>query len=358
MEFAKLVVDPIVSKVFELLVNPVVRQIKYVFNYSANIHNLEEEVEKLSHAKQRVEHDVKMARRNPLEQIEPDVQQWLAKVDSVAEDADKILLQHKDGGKRRCFMGLCPNLIRHHQISRKASKEIPIIVGAREGGNFPRVSYRAPPQGIGAVKECEAFESRTSVVDEILNALKDTDVNLIGVYGMGGVGKTTLVKHIATLVSELGIFKLVVIATVTHSVVLTSVQQEIAEWLDFKLGAESIAVRAARLSERIKKEEKILIILDDIWAAIKLDEIGIPYGTDHNGSKILMTSRNRSVLSEMGVQRDFRLEVLEHQEAWSLFEKKVGDLKDSNLPTYSCGNSKEMCRLAHFNYSSSDCVEK
>ncbi|KAG8661263.1 hypothetical protein MANES_02G215700v8 [Manihot esculenta] len=331
MEFAKLVVDPIVSKVVELLVNPVVRQIKYVFNYSANIHNLEEEVEKLSHAKLRVEHTVEVARRNPLEQIEADVQQWLAKVDSVAEDADKILLQHKDGGKRRCFMGLCPNLIRRHQISRKASKEIPIIVGAREGGNFPRVSYRAPPQGIGAVKECEPFESRTSVVDEILNALKDAGVNLIGVYGMGGVGKTTLVKHIATLVRELGIFKLVVIATVTLKADLKSVQQEIADWLDFKLDAESIAVRAARLSERIKKEEKILIILDDIWAAIKLDEIGIPYGTDHNGSKILMTSRNRSVLSEMGVQRDFRLEVLEHQEAWSLFEKKVGDLKDSNL---------------------------
>uniref|UniRef100_A0A199UA14 AAA+ ATPase domain-containing protein n=1 Tax=Manihot esculenta TaxID=3983 RepID=A0A199UA14_MANES len=331
MEIAKLVVDPIVSKVFELLVNPVVRQIKYVFNYSANIHNLEEEVEKLSDAKQRVKHTVEEAGRNPLKQIEPDVQHWLAKVDSVAEDADKILLQHKDGGKRRCFMGLCPNLIRRHQISRKASKEIPIIVEAREGRKFDAVSYRAPPQGIGAVKDCEAFQSRTSVVDDILNALKDADINLIGVYGMGGVGKTTLVKHIANQVRERGIFKLVVIATVTHSVVLTGVQQEIAEWLDFKLGAESIAVRAARLSERIKKEEKILIILDDIWAAIKLDEIGIPYGTDHNGSKILMTSRNQSVLSEMGVQKDFRLEVLEHQEAWSLFEKKVGDLKDSDL---------------------------
>uniref|UniRef100_A0A2C9WFZ5 NB-ARC domain-containing protein n=1 Tax=Manihot esculenta TaxID=3983 RepID=A0A2C9WFZ5_MANES len=312
MEIAKLVVDPIVSKVFELLVNPVVRQIKYVFNYSANIHNLEEEVKNLRHAKLRVEHTVEVARRNPLEQIEDDVQPWLAKVDSVSEDADKILLQHKDGGKRRCFMGLCPNLIRLHQISRKASKEIPIIVGAREGGSFPRVSYRAPPQGIGAVKECEAFESRTSVVDEILNALKDADVNLIGVYGMGGVGKTTLVKHIATLVRELGIFKLVVKANVTLKADLKSVQQEIAEWLDFKLGAESIAVRAARLT-------------------IKLDEIGIPYGNDHNGSKILMTSRNQSVLSEMGVQRDFRLEVLEHKEAWNLFEKKVGDLKDSNL---------------------------
>uniref|UniRef100_A0A199U9Q0 NB-ARC domain-containing protein n=1 Tax=Manihot esculenta TaxID=3983 RepID=A0A199U9Q0_MANES len=207
MEIAKLVVDPIVSKVFELLVNPVVRQINYVFNYSANIHNLEEEVEKLSHAKQRVKHTVEEAGRNPLKQIEPDMQ---------IKFFFNIKMEEK------------------------------------------------------GVKECEAFESRTSVVDEILNALKDADVNLIGVYGMGGVGKTTLVKRIATLVRELGIFKLVVIAIVTHSVVVTSVQQEIAEWLDFKLGAESIAVRAARL-------------------------------------------------------------ILEHQEAWSLFEKKVGDLKDSNL---------------------------
>ncbi|KAF2294866.1 hypothetical protein GH714_024638 [Hevea brasiliensis] len=325
------IVSSIVSKVFELLVEPTLRQIKYVFNYSDNIRNLEEEVRQLTLKKQIVEHTVEEAvRRNPVE-VEDVVPRWFTKVNNVTEDASKILLRHEDKSKRRCFMGLCPNLIRRHQISRKASKALPIVVRAREEGNFERVCYRITPQGIGAVKGFEAFESRTSAVEQIMNALKDADVNLIGVYGMGGVGKTTLVKQIAAQVREYGIFKLVVMATVTHNPDLKTVQQQIADWLDYKFDVESVDVRAARLSERIKREKKILIILDDIWAAIKLEEVGIPYGPDHKGNKILMTSRIQSVLLEMGVQRDVLLEVLQHQEARNLFEKIVGDLKDSNL---------------------------
>ncbi|KAF2298645.1 hypothetical protein GH714_024468 [Hevea brasiliensis] len=292
---------------------------------------LKKKLKKLTDKIQRVEHAVEEVKRNPVEEVEADVQRWLTKVNNVIEDAGKILLRHEDKAKKRCFMGLCPNLIRRHQISRKASKALPIVVGAREEGNFEKVSYRITPQGIGAVKGFEFFESRTLAADEIMNALKDADVNLIGVYGMGGVGKTTLMKQIAAQVREYGIFKLVVMATVTHNPDLKTVQQQIADWLDYKFDVESVEIRAARLSERIKREEKILIILDDIWAAIKLEEVGIPYGPDHKGGKILMTSRNQSVLLEMGVQRDVLLEVLQHQEAWNLFEKIVGDLKDSNL---------------------------
>ncbi|KAF2298649.1 hypothetical protein GH714_024493 [Hevea brasiliensis] len=288
MAFLRLVTDPIVSKVSELLVEPTLRQIKYVFNYSDNIRNLEEEVGKLTDKKQRVEHAVEEAvRRNPVE-VEADVQRWLTKVNNVIEDAGKILLRHEDKAKKRCFMGLCPNLIRRHQISRKASKALPIVVGAREEGNFDRVCYRIPPQGIGAVKGFEAFESRKLAADEIMNALKDADVNLIGVCGMGGVGKTTLVKQIAAQAKEKGIVKLVVMATVTQKPNLKNVQQQIADWLGYKFDVDSVDVRAARLSERIKREEEILIILDDIWAAIKLEEVGIPYGPDHKGSKNLL----------------------------------------------------------------------
>ncbi|KAF2307120.1 hypothetical protein GH714_024944 [Hevea brasiliensis] len=291
-----------------------------------------------SRKKQIVEHTVEEAvRRNPVE-VEAVVKSWFDKVNDVTKDASKILPRREDkskeegkGNNQRCFMGLCPNLIRRHQISRKASKALPIVVRTREEGNFEKVCYRITPQGIGAVKGFEFFESRTLAADEIMNALNDADVNLIGVYGMGGVGKTTLVKQIAAQVRECGIVKLVVMATVTHNPDLKTVQQQIADWLDYKFDVESVEVRAARLSERIKREEKILIILDDIWAAIKLEEVGIPYGLDHKGSKILMTSRNQSVLLEMGVQRDVLLEVLQHQEAWNLFEKIVGDLKDSNL---------------------------
>lgn len=120
--------------------------------------------------------------------------------------------------------------------------------------------------------------------------------------------------------------------TITHVADIKRIQQEIAEWLGCKLVEETVSVRAARLSEHLKREENILIILDDIWTRIKLEEIGIPFGNSHNtGCKILMTSRNQNVFLEMDVLRVFRLEVLQDKEAWHLFQKKVGNVKHPDL---------------------------
>jgi Leucine-rich repeat (LRR) protein len=76
----------------------------------------------------------------------------------------------------------------------------------------------------------------------------------------------------------------------------------------------------------------ILVILDDIWKNLDLEALGIP----SEGCKVLLTSRNRDVLiSGMGTQEDFGLEVLAKEEAWSLFEKMAGDCvnKDPNMRT-------------------------
>lgn len=47
------------------------------------------------------------------------------------------------------------------------------------------------------VRDYETFNSRESILRNIMDALKDVNVSKIGVYGMAGVGKTTLVKKVA-----------------------------------------------------------------------------------------------------------------------------------------------------------------
>ena len=77
------------------------------------------------------------------------------------------------------------------------------------------------------------------------------------------------------------------------------IQGEIADKLDLKLDKETLSGRANLLRARLSKEknQKILVILDDIWKKLDLDEIGIPC----NGCKVVVTSRNRDILScEMG----------------------------------------------------------
>ena len=43
----------------------------------------------------------------------------------------------------------------------------------------------------------------------------------------------------------------------------------------------------------------MLVILDDLWVQIELDRVSIPYGKDHRGCKILLTSRSRATCNQM-----------------------------------------------------------
>nr|TKR85306.1 hypothetical protein D5086_0000249160 [Populus alba] len=59
---------------------------------------------------------------------------------------------------------------------------------------------------------------------------------------------------------------------------------------------------------------RVLVILDDIWKELKLEDVGIP----HEGCKILMSSRNEYVLSrEMGAIKNFPIQFLPPKEAWN-----------------------------------------
>eukprot|EP00257_Ricinus_communis_P022602 XP_015582379.1 uncharacterized protein LOC8285801 [Ricinus communis] len=324
------VTEAVVSKVTENLVDSVWRQIAYVWNHKSNIKDLKYAVDQLKDEKTAMEHRVEAARRNG-EEIEESVKNWQTIVEETIKVAQKILDDNEKANMTCCFIGCFSNLKRRHQLSRKAKKEIVEIDKVRQGGKFEIISYLRPLPGIRSDKDYKAFESRRVVLEEIMEAIKGTDVSLIGVYGMSGVGKTTLAKKVAEQVKEDGNIKVVAFAEVTKNVDVRRIQRDIAEWLGLQFDVESIGVRAARLCERLKQEEKFLIILDDIWEKLKLEDIGIPFGNDHKGGKILMTSCSLKVLKPMDVQRHFQLLELQLEEAWHLFEEKAGDVEDPDL---------------------------
>ncbi|RVW70665.1 hypothetical protein CK203_059003 [Vitis vinifera] len=87
------------------------------------------------------------------------------------------------------------------RATKKKAREVVEIQGARK---FKRLLYHAPLPGIGSatLKGYKALESRMSTLNQIMEALRDGDVNMIWVWGMGGVGKTILMKQVAQYAKE------------------------------------------------------------------------------------------------------------------------------------------------------------
>ena len=75
--------------------------------------------------------------------------------------------------------------------------------------------------------------------------------------------------------------------------------------------------------------KSVLVILDDVWDALDLEAIGIPYGGQHNSCKILLTSRSEKVCNQMKIQKIFPIKVLSEEESWNLFKEKVGNCIDT-----------------------------
>ncbi|KAE9590559.1 hypothetical protein Lal_00023070 [Lupinus albus] len=328
-------VESFALKVATVIFGQVVHQVGYIITYEKNIDNLSVNVEKLEETKDVIQQSVDEATRKG-EEIVRMVKNWLEKVNAIITEA-KTFQKAEGHAKAECSCGQFPNLWTRHKLSNKAKEITKDILEAIEDGKFPRISYQ-PRLLVGITSSnargYEALDSRTYILNKIVQTLMDAEVCKTGVYGMGGVGKSTLVKELAWKAVQDCSFQTVVSVELTESPDVRTIQLKIAESLGMKkFEVDTIDVRACLLRDRICKEKNILIIMDNIWETLDLIEVGVPFGIDHKGCKVFFTSRSLNVLTEkMGLDEQYcyKLEVLSKEESWDLFEKKVGDAVDDS----------------------------
>ena len=342
------IVIAVVGKVSEYLVAPIGRQLGYLFCYPSHAEKLRNQVQTLRTARIDEQITVDEATRKG-DEIRPAVQDWLNQVDRITVEAEALMT---DDQNMSCLHGWCPNLISRYQLGREAYKKAQVIVGIQTARNFPHgISYSVLPRS-ATFKGYECFQSRDSTLNDIMDALRDDKMKLIGVCGMGGLGKTMLVKQVAQQAKQQNLFTTDIFIDVSWTrdskkdeEGIAKIQQKIAEMLGYQFKGKDESTRADELKQRLQKkkepekenqsekekeqkEEKILIILDDIWKEINLEKVGIPFKDDQTICKLVLVSRDANLLHknmEVGPQECFQIQHLQGEEAWRLLKKIAGD---------------------------------
>ncbi|CAA2983181.1 disease resistance At4g27190-like [Olea europaea subsp. europaea] len=312
-----------VGKLAEYTIDPVLRQIKYLFFYNSNIQNLRGKVVDLENRRNDLKLQVDAAERNA-EIIGVEVLAWLQKVNELKEKANEVL-KSVASSEMRCLFNRCPNLKSRYLLSRKATKMTIEADKLKVEGTFERLSYRPPLQLVLNLTSRKGFETRLSIKKKIKEALEDEDIGIIGICGMPGVGKTIMANEIVNEVKVDKLFEEVAFAVVFNNPDINKIQDQLAEALGLTIEEKTNeSVRAGRLRQRIEgnNDKSILVVLDDVWNEIDFGTIGIPFPRDRKGLKIMFTTRIKKTCSN--AERKFEIKILDEKEGWQLFKDTTG----------------------------------
>ncbi|XP_017976511.1 PREDICTED: putative disease resistance protein At5g05400 [Theobroma cacao] len=241
-----------------------------IWDPDKKVEKLKKEVDKLKNARNQVQKSVDVAIKNEQEILEG-VHRWFIEVDKKLTEEEVKITKAEETARKRCFLESFPNFMSRYHLRKEVDKEAKVIDQLLKDGEFDGVAH-IPASDI-------SFKSREHALAEIINALKDANVNMIGVYGLAGVGKTTLVKEVARQAKESKLFDALAMVDVTKASDTENIQEELADQIDlvFTDNINITRLRADRIRQKLKST-KTLVILDDIRSRLNLKAIGIPFG--------------------------------------------------------------------------------
>ncbi|CAN6575406.1 unnamed protein product [Malus baccata var. baccata] len=182
------------------------------------------------------------------------------------------------------------------------------------------------------------IDTRVLDISNYLGIGDSYDVRVIGISGMGGIGKTTIAKAIYNRFYER--FEGKSFLEKVREKKLEKLQKQLLfDILQTKIKVSSVAAGTALIRERFR-HLKVLVIVDDVDDVKQLHELT---GNCHYfgpGSRIIITTRNKRVLKEFSVDKIYRAKVMDQEEALELLSWHA--FRSSSCPSQYLGLEREV----------------
>ncbi|MBA0870902.1 hypothetical protein Goshw_018516, partial [Gossypium schwendimanii] len=153
----------------------------------------------------------------------------------------------------------------------------------------------------------------------ILRLIEKEDSRLIGLWGQGGIGKTTLSDVIYNEISykfEDSCFLLNVREKLKKQGMESLRNELLSKLLNQAIHVDTPSIGSTLIQERLSNK-RVLVVLDDVNDSDQIDCFGVKHFGD--GSKIIVTSRDRQVLKNGGVDKIHEVKMLNKNDSLQLF---------------------------------------
>ncbi|XP_010263320.1 PREDICTED: TMV resistance protein N-like [Nelumbo nucifera] len=166
------------------------------------------------------------------------------------------------------------------------------------------------------------INSRLEDLKSLLN-LWSNDVHIVGICGMGGIGKTTIAKAVYNALFrkfEGGCFLASVRETLEQPDGLLDLQRKLLSDILLKEDVKMSNVdRGTHLLKERLSCKRVLVILDDVAYSNQLNLLAIKRNCFGMGSRIIITTRDEHVLHELEVDCIYKVKELDEHESIRLF---------------------------------------
>ncbi|PWA54141.1 toll/interleukin-1 receptor (TIR) domain-containing protein [Artemisia annua] len=181
------------------------------------------------------------------------------------------------------------------------------------------VSKRLKPLDLNAQENLIGIEPR---MDELISMLKigSGGVRMVGIWGIGGGGKTTLASSVYKKISSEFQASCFVENISKRANKLKKLQKKIlSDILEDKIKVGSVEEGKGIMESRLRNRERVLIVLDNVDNRAQLEVLAGSHSWFGPETRIIITSRNKQLLND--VDMIYNIKFLTDDEAIWLFRR-------------------------------------